>query len=122
MDQATRRAALRTALATALGATVPVHDEATAAISDERFVVVSWLSTTVDRTQAVHTFTIECVATDADRFATRDAICRTVMVTTNALEGFGRPSATTGLVTIGGQDYDRMAVVTITATDDPIST
>lgn len=122
MDQSARRAALRTALATALGPSVPVLDETTAeVVSHERFVVVRWERSTSNREQTVHTYAIDCVATDADRYATRDQIVNTVMVTTNQLQAFGRPDATIAAVAVGETVYERMATVTVTATDDPIS-
>lgn len=114
-------------LLTAACAPATVYDDATAVVTDDGAVVIRWDATRYDTAgrQWLHTFEVECIATlrdVAERLALRDQLVRAVLVQTNAAQGWLRPTATTTTVTIGGQDYERMGLVTITATDDPTTT
>lgn len=98
-----------------------VYDDDPATIPEDVAVVVAWVGTVAGRDQWTHTLEVRCIATAEDAHATADAIAVSLMVALNNAQGLGRPTAAPADITIGNTVYPRCPVITITATDQPIS-
>jgi hypothetical protein len=123
MDLAARRAAVVAVVQTAVGATVPVHDDVPDTIPTDAAVVVRWSGTAAGPVQWVHTFRVEIIVTTGpDRITRRDTLTTAVLAALNSTQGLGRPSAETAEFLIGLQAYPEQSLVTVTATDDPPNT
>jgi len=123
MDLAARRAAVVAVVQTAVGATVPVHDDVPDTIPTDAAVVVRWAGTTAGRDQWEHTFRVEIIVTTGpDRITRRDTLTNAVLTALNAEQGLRRPTAEPAEFAIGQQLYPEQSLVTIIATDDPPNT
>jgi hypothetical protein len=118
-----RRAEL-VGLLTAACAPIPVCDDIPDLLTGDVSIVVTWAGTRWSD-QWLHTFDVLVIPTDRSApafFAGRDAVLAQVLTQLNAAEGIGRPTAGTRTVPVAGTPIERCAVVTVTATDNPIST
>jgi hypothetical protein len=120
-----RRAAL-VELLTAACAPVPVCDDEPDLVTTNAAVIVAWERTARTVAQWEHTYHVTIVVTrSADAspaIAARDRLLGIVLTQLDAASGLNRPSAEIAPADVGGVIYPRCAVVTITATDAPVST
>lgn len=110
-------------LLTAACAPVPVCDDIPDLLTGDVSIVVTW-SGTRWADQWLHTYDVLIIPTDrhaAQFFTARDVVAAAVLTQLNAATGLGRPTATTRTVIVAGTPIELVAVVTITATDNPIS-
>lgn len=110
-------------LLTAACAPVPVCDDIPDLLTGDVSIVVTWAGTRWAE-QWIHTFEVLIIPTDrhsAQFFTARDQVAAAVLTQLNAADGLGRPTAATRTVIVAAQPLELCTVVTITATDNPIS-
>lgn len=124
MSAATRRAEVVAALEAAASA-VTVCDDIPDALAATPAYVVTWLRTDTGPTQWVHTFEVLAVVTSQTAepaHADRDDLVNRALAALAPLTGYGYPTAELRELELGGAKYPNCAVVTITATDNPVTT
>jgi hypothetical protein len=87
-------------------------------------IVVTWVRTRWVDHQWLHTYEVwivPTVRTAGEFFATRDQYAGRVLTVLNAAQGLTRPEATTRTIEVGPTPYPNATVITIAATDGPIS-
>jgi hypothetical protein len=120
---ASRRADL-VELLTATVAPFPVCDDIPNVLAADLTIVVTWARTRWDQ-QWLHTYDVLVIPSGTDApsfFAARDTATGQIMRQLNTAQGIDRPTATTRTVNVAGRSIELCAAITVTATDNPIST